>query len=78
MQFSTRLLYNGYRVFLVVQRPERRAEHQPPSSASLRMSRGCTSSYPLCQHRHVAGWLLLPWYFRTKKKSERSRTKNKY
>ena len=38
-----------------VMRPERGAEHPPPSSARLRMGSGYTSAAPLCLPRHVMG-----------------------
>ena len=45
---SPSLLYNGYRVFPGGKvRPERAADHSPPSSAAVMEEYSCTSTHPL-------------------------------
>ena len=51
------LLYNGYRVFPGVKRPEVGAHHPTSSSGGLRKV-SYTSTYHLCLLRQVMGWPL--------------------
>ena len=50
------LLYNGCRVFPEAKRPGSGGAHPPPSNAGLRMGWRCTSTSPLCRHRHCTSW----------------------
>jgi hypothetical protein len=54
------LLYNGYRVFPGGKvRPERAADHSPPSSAVVIEEYSCTSTHPLGHNGPVKGLLYL-------------------
>ena len=54
----SKLLYKGYRVFNVVKRPERDADHSPPSSVELRMGWSYTPTFCLNMSGHFMGWYL--------------------
>jgi len=56
LRHTPNLLYNG--TFLGVKRPERGADHPPPTRVWLRMGWRYTSAFPLCLSRHMMGWPL--------------------